>query len=194
MRGGRDRTGWHLWCNTAIKRNGFAAPANPAQCVPSWGGEWGLSWDGGRSGCPEIQSLAGRGPGQGNCGDGHRRDGAYSSGAWPVASRDAKAPDHGGRHDLSGRDWRKLHGKSQVPDLWAFQLGPLLLRSQYRCGVEGPGSPEASLGPGLPGQRSTATGPAPQLARTSFAVLGLRGRPSQVLLCRSWRSFGTRPL
>lgn len=48
MRGGGDRTGWHLWCNTAIKRNGFAAPANPAQCLPSWGGEWGLSWDRGR--------------------------------------------------------------------------------------------------------------------------------------------------
>lgn len=50
-------------------------------------------------------------------------------------------------------------GRAQVRDLWAFHLGPLLLRSQYRCGGNGPGTPEASLGPGQPGQSSKATGP-----------------------------------
>lgn len=154
------------------------------------------------SGSPEIKSLARRWPGQGSCGDGHRQDRAHSCGAWPVGCRDVKARDHGGRHDMSGRDCRKLHSKSQVLDQWAFHPGPLVLRTQYRRGGEGPGSPEASLGPGQPGQRSRATARPPppppprppQLARTPVAVPGLKRPAREVLLCRSRRSSGTRPL
>lgn len=82
-------------------------------------------------------------------------------------------------------------GRAQVRDLWAFHLGPLLLRSQYRCGGNGPGTPEASLGPGQPGQRCKPTVPpippnrlviplsGAAFVRTSVSILGALGAGSR---------------
>lgn len=178
------RTGQVGICGATLPSRGTALPIPPTlPSVSLPGEESGASpGTGVGSGSPEIKSLARRWPGQGSCGDGHRQDTAHSCGAWPVGCRDVKARDHGGRHDMSGRDWRKLHRKSQVRDQWAFHLGPLVLRTQYWWGREGPGSPEASLGPGQPAQRSMATsrppGP-PNWPELLSPFLAFRGRPGK---------------